>query len=263
MADHQDPPLPRGRTFGAVAQAYAAHRPNYPDTALDWALAPLEGSPHPRLLDLAAGTGKLTASLVHRSSQVSAVEPDPEMLAVLHAELPGVTALAGTAEDIPLPGASVDAVLVGQAFHWFDAERAGAEIARVLRPGGVLAALWNYDDDSVDWVRGYHEAASEDRQVPGVPSGGSRADLPTLGKFSKSDHAEFSHSRQLTTDGLIDVLGTHSWALLSSPEERAAVYDRIRAYLASRPELGTGAGGSFELPLRTAVFRAVRLAERR
>ncbi|MDT7555919.1 MAG: hypothetical protein QOI68_389, partial [Pseudonocardiales bacterium] len=107
MADHQDPPLPRGRTFGAVAQAYAAHRPNYPDTALDWALAPLAGSPNPQLLDLAAGTGKLTASLVHRSSQVTAVEPDPEMLAVLHAELPGVTALAGTAEDIPLPGASV------------------------------------------------------------------------------------------------------------------------------------------------------------
>ncbi|HEX4249336.1 MAG TPA: class I SAM-dependent methyltransferase [Pseudonocardia sp.] len=274
MADHQqtppaaDAPQPvtRGRTFGAVAQAYAAFRPDYPNAALDWALAPLAGRSGdcgPVLLDLAAGTGKLTASLVHRSSQVTAIEPDPEMLAVLHAQLPEVTALAGSAEDIPLPEASVDAVLVGQAFHWFDPERAGAEIARVLRPGGVLAALWNSDDDSVDWVAGYFRAASRERAVPGVPSSGAREDLPRLAELSASERAEFPHSQRLTVEGLVDVLGTHSWALISTPEEREAAFDRVRRYFAERPELVTGPDGVFEMPLCTLVLRALRVAERR
>jgi len=278
MADHQhtppvaavahpaDQPPARGRRFGTVAQSYAAFRPDYPAAALDWALAPLaslERRPEPELLDLAAGTGKLTASLARRSARVTAVEPDAEMLDVLRAELPGVTALSGTAEHIPLPAASVDAVLVGQAFHWFDPERAGAEIARVLRPGGVLAALWNADDDSVDWVDGYHRAASEEDFVPAVRSSGPRSNLPVSPEFGPSERAEFSHSRRLTVDGLIDVLGTHSWALVSTPEERAEVYGRIRAYLATRPELGTAPDGTFELPLCTEVLRAVRVAERR
>ena len=259
----------RSRTFGAVAQAYAAHRPDYPDAALDWALAPLadltgrDGGAGPALLDLAAGTGKLTASLAGRSDHVTAIEPEPEMLAVLHAELPGVTALAGSAEDIPMPAASVDAVLVGQAFHWFDPERAGAEIARVLRPGGVLAALWNADDDTVDWVAGYHRAATRERPVPGVPVGQQREDLPGVPWFSPTERAEFPHSQRLTVDGLIDVLATHSWALISSPEQRDGAFDRVRRYFAGHPELATGPDGAFELPLRTAVFRAFRLAERR
>lgn len=259
----------RSRTFGAVARAYAAHRPDYPDAALDWALAPLadltghDGRTGPALLDLAAGTGKLTASLVGRSGHVTAAEPDPEMLAVLHAELPGVTALAGSAEDIPLPASSVDAVLVGQAFHWFDPERAGAEIARVLRPGGVLAALWNADDDSVDWVAGYHRAATRERAVPGVPVGREREDLPGAPWFAPTERAEFPHSQRLTVDGLIDVLATHSWALISTPEQRDGAFDRVRRYFAGRPALATGPDGAFELPLRTAVFRAFRLAERR
>lgn len=283
MADYQDtppaahpreardrasnPPPTRGRTFGTVAQAYAAYRPSYPDAALDWALAPVSSPASARrgelvLLDLAAGTGKLTASLVRRSTRVTAVEPDPEMLAVLRAELPSVDALPGTAEDIPLPDASVDAVLVGQAFHWFNPEPAAEEIARVLRPGGVLAALWNADDTSVEWVAGYHRAASEEREVPGVPSGGARDDLPATPDFEPSEKAEFGHSQRLTVDGLIDVLGTHSWALISTPEERAEAYARIRTYLATRPEVGTASDGTFELPLRTAVFRAVRRERR-
>jgi SAM-dependent methyltransferase len=265
-----DPP-DRGRRFGTVAEAYAAHRPTYPDAAVDWALAPLTGRGSARreleLLDLAAGTGKLTGSLVRRSSRVTAVEPDPEMLDVLRAELAPpagpVRALRGSAEDIPLPDASVDAVLVGQAFHWFEPERAGREIARVLRPGGVLAALWNADDVSVEWVRGYVEAASVHRRVPGVPATGSRGDLPTLAWFSPSVRAEFTHSRRLTVDGFVDVLGTHSWALVSTPEERAEVYARVRAYLAGPDGPDIGPGGTFELPLRTAVFRAERLADPR
>ncbi|HEY1969157.1 MAG TPA: class I SAM-dependent methyltransferase [Pseudonocardia sp.] len=249
----------RGRTFGTVALAYAAHRPNYPDSAVGWALGP--GTRREHVLDLAAGTGKLTASLVARAGRVSAVEPDPEMLAVLHEQLPTVHALAGSAEHIPLPDASVDAVLVGQAFHWFDPDAAGLEIGRVLRPGGVLAALWNYDDNSVGWVDGYHGAASEDRRVPGVPTGPDRADLPRLDLFAPAERAEFEHSRRLTVDGLIEVLATHSWALVSSEAERTEVYRRVRDYFAGRPEL-FAEDGSFELPMRTFVARSARLADR-
>jgi SAM-dependent methyltransferase len=250
----------RGRSFGAVARAYAAFRPSYPDAAVDWALDPVLARPEPpRVLDLAAGTGKLTASLVARAGQLTAVEPDPEMLAVLRAGLGDrATALAGTAEEIPLPDRSVDAVLVGQAFHWFDERRAGTEIARVLRPGGVLAGLWNADDYSVDWVRGYHDAAAEERDVLAVPAGGDRPDLlADHPDFAPCARAEFGHSRRLTVDGLIDVLGTHSWALVSTPERREEVFRRIRGYLATRRGL-VGPDGSFELPLRTAVVRTLR-----
>jgi SAM-dependent methyltransferase len=269
MADQEEgagDPSDRGRRFGAVAEAYAVYRPDYPDAAVDWALAPLTTRCPGReleLLDLAAGTGKLTAALVRRSGRVTAVEPDPDMLAVLRAELAPpagpVRALRGTAEDIPLPDASVDAVLVGQAFHWFDPERAGLEIARVLRPGGVLAALWNAEDDSVDWVAGYHEAASVHRRVPGVPTGGNRADLPRLAYFTPSARTEFGHTRPVTAPGIVGELGTHSWALLSTPEERATVFARVRAYLTGPSGPATGPDEVFELPLRTAVFRAERL----
>jgi SAM-dependent methyltransferase len=259
---------PRGRSFGAVARAYAAFRPGYPEAAVDWALAPVRGPGLIRVLDLAAGTGQVTAALLRRTevaTPVVAVEPDPEMLAVLGEELGGgrVITLAGTAEDIPLPDTSVDAVLVGQAFHWFEAERAGAEIARVLRPGGVLAGLWNAEDGSVSWVAGYNQAAARGRRVAGVPQGGDQPDpLPADRAFAPQERAEFGHSQRLTVAGLVDVLGTHSWALLSTPEERETAFGRIRDYFATRPDL-FGGDGSFELPLRTRVLRAVRLTERR
>jgi SAM-dependent methyltransferase len=145
----------RARSFGAAAAAYAEHRPGYPDAAVDWALEPVAGGAL-RLLDLAAGTGKLTEPMLSRGAVV-AVEPDAAMRAELVARFPDVDAREGSAEAIPLPDGSVDAVLVGQAWHWFDADRAFAEIARVLRPGGVLAAIWNRDDTRVEWVSGMYE----------------------------------------------------------------------------------------------------------
>src|SRR3954451_17341334 len=144
-------PTSRARSFGAVAAAYAEHRPGYPAAALDWALAPIGGSGTGTLLDLGAGTGKLTTTLLGRGT-VIAVEPDPAMLAELRRLLPDVDAREGSAESIPLRTGGVDAVLVGQAWHWFDTGRALPELARVLRPGGVLAALWNVDDHEVEWV---------------------------------------------------------------------------------------------------------------
>jgi SAM-dependent methyltransferase len=256
----------RARSFGAIAAAYQAHRPGYPDAAIEWGLAPLGRPARLRLLDLGAGTGKLTASLVALgpAAEVTAVEPDPEMLAVLRSTLPTVTALAGTAESIPAADASVDAVLVGQAFHWFDPAAAGAEIARVLRPGGVLAALWNYEDGSPEWMRGYHrivradEALGLDRPAP------SRTGLETHPAFERVRTRGFDNALSMTAQGLLDTLATYSWISTLPEDERRDRTERARRYLATRPETSSGA---FELPLRTTVLRAVRrvgvAAERR
>src|SRR4051795_3575728 len=138
-------------SFGAAAGAYAEQRPDYAQAAVRWALEP---APGPRVLDLGAGTGKLTATLVALGADVIAAEPDPAMLTELRRSLPAVRALPGSAEAIPLPDASVDAVLAGNAMHWFDMAAAGPEIARVLAPGGILAGLWNVLDDQVEWVDG-------------------------------------------------------------------------------------------------------------
>lgn len=140
-----------GASFGAAAAAYAEHRPVYAPDAVRWALAPAPGR---RVLDLGAGTGKLTATLVSLGVDVIAVEPDAAMLGELRARLPGVRALRGRAEGIPLPDGAVGAVLAGHALHWFDMDLAGPEIARVLAPGGILAGLWNVLDDRVEWVAG-------------------------------------------------------------------------------------------------------------
>lgn len=159
----------RATSFGVAAAAYAEHRPDYPAAAIRWALGPLgirtsrtsrDGADsnqdsHPIVvLDLAAGTGKLTAQLADPAvtrvvTSVVAVEPDPPMRAELRRRLPDVPAAAGSAEAIPLAGGTADAVFVGQAAHWFDLDLAMPELARVLRPGGVLAGLWNgHDDDA-------------------------------------------------------------------------------------------------------------------
>ena len=176
--------LRHGSSFGTAAAAYAEHRPDYAEAAVRWALQLPGGDPAGssrtgpprRVLDLAAGTGKLTAALAGLGAEVTAVEPDPAMLAELRRGLPSVRALPGRAEEIPLPDGSVDAVLAGQAMHWFDLDRAVPEIARVLAPGGVLAGLWNVDDDRVDWVAAL--AADQQGQVEhhaAALAGGNRA----------------------------------------------------------------------------------------
>jgi SAM-dependent methyltransferase len=155
-------------SFGAAAAAYAEHRPDYAQAAVRWAL---ELAPGPRVLDLGAGTGKLTATLVALGTEVIAVEPDPAMLAELRRELPAVPALPGNAEAIPLPDASVDAVLAGNALHWFDMDIAGSEIARVLVPGGILAGLWNLSGSA-----GARPLARVTRSAVGAP----RQQTPTF-----------------------------------------------------------------------------------
>jgi SAM-dependent methyltransferase len=266
--DNRDEKLRRGSSFGAAAAAYSEHRPNYPDEAIRWCLAPAATSAGAdisalKVLDLGAGTGKLTLQLTGIVGAVTAVEPDRAMLAELTRLVPSVPAFLGSAESIPLPDASVHAVVCGQSLHWFNLERALPEIARVLVPGGVLGALWNSDDDRVEWVAGLQEAAehvaspalsqrrNEDAMVElAPPTAGASAAL-----FEDSDRAEFPHAQRLTADRLAAVIGTHSQVLVMEPERRARLLAQVQSYLASRPET---ASGEFDLPMVTSVIRAVR-----
>jgi SAM-dependent methyltransferase len=247
-----------GSSFGAAAAAYAEHRPDYAEAAVRWALEPVPGVP--RVLDLGAGTGKLTTTLVALGTDVTAVEPDPAMLAELRRLLPGVPARAGTAEAIPLPDASVDAVLVGQALHWFNLAVAGPEIHRVLAPGGVLAGLWNLDDDRVGWVAELERVSENSASVTvsdwHTQAADAHLDEMDLGElFDPVESAEFPHRQLRTADSLLATIATHSRLLVMDDGERSALLSRIRDYLHERPET---AEGEFILPMVTGVLRARR-----
>ncbi|MCX2185506.1 class I SAM-dependent methyltransferase [Streptomyces sp. SKN60] len=249
-------------SFGAAAVAYAAHRPDYAQAAVRWAL---EAAPGPRVLDLGAGTGKLTATLLAAGvgADAVAVEPDGAMLAELRRALPEVRALQGSAESIPLPDGSVDAVVAGNAMHWFDMAVAGPEIARVLAPGGVLAGLWNVMDDSVAWVDGLARvsgpAAVGPRDTPASwRAATERMHLLATGspRFGSPQQAGFDHGQLRTADSLLATLATRAGMIVMPEEDRTAVLARVRAYLASRPETSAG---EFTLPMQTSVLRVRRL----
>lgn len=244
---HEDWRARRANSFGAAAPAYAEHRPDYPAAAVRWALEPLGEGPH-RVLDLAAGTGKLTGVVLAEGHQVTAVEPDEEMLTELVRRHRNVRALPGSAERVPLPDDTVDAVLVGQAFHWFDAARALPEIARVLRPGGVLAALWNGDDHTVPWVAEFHRVGRSD-----ADDRTSYGDwMPAHELFGETAERVFAHSQRRTAESLVATVNTHSHMLVVDAAERARLNARMLDFLKKTPET---AEGEFDLPLRTYVLR--------
>ncbi|MYT74004.1 MULTISPECIES: class I SAM-dependent methyltransferase [unclassified Streptomyces] len=248
-------------SFGAAADAYAEHRPDYARAAVSWALA---SAPGPRVLDLGAGTGKLTATLLALGADVVAVEPGAAMLSELRRTLPDVRALPGSAEAIGLPDASVDAVLAGNAMHWFDMAVAGPEIARVLAPGGVLAGLWNVMDDDVDWVSGLARVSGSAVVGPRDTPASWRAEtaamhLPKTGTpalFGSPEQEVFPHGQARTAASLVATLATRAGVLVMPEPEREAALARIRAFLASRPET---CEGEFTLPMLTGVLRTRRL----
>jgi SAM-dependent methyltransferase len=254
--------LLHGSSFGAAAAAYAEHRPGYAEAAVCWALEPVRDGRPVRVADVGAGTGKLTATLVGLGAEVTAVEPDPQMLAELRRTMPEVSSVPGSAEEIPLPDASLDAVLAGQAMHWFDMDRALPEIARVLRPGGVLAGLWNVDDDRVGWVAGLAEISKRKSSITLTTWRGSAAKSrqeQLLGEasdlFSATEVGEFGHGQTRTADSLLATIGTHSHLLVMEEAERARLLARVGDFLRSQPET---AHGDFTLPMVTVGLRARR-----
>lgn len=237
----------RSRSFGSQAAAYDRGRPSYPPEAIDWLLA---GSDARDVLDLAAGTGKLTARLVERGLNVVAVDPIPEMLEVLRDALPDTPALVGTAEQIPLPDASVDAVLVAQAWHWFDADRAVAEIARVLRPHGTLGVVWNTRDERLGWVREFGRIVGSERERESAT-----VELPE--PFTDVQSHQVEWTSYITPQALIDYVASRSYCITSPAEVRTHTLERVRELLATHPSLVNSAG--IALPYVTVCMRA-RLA---
>ena len=228
----------RGGSFGAAADVYDRSRPAYPVDAVRWAL-PERAQ---RVLDLGAGTGKLTQVLLDLGLDVVAVEPSEQMRAYVPAR---AEVLAGSAEQVPVADASVDAVLVGQAFHWFDRAAALSEVARVLRPGGTLGLLWNERDETVGWVRAVWDLFSGEPERPG--SGPPFTATPQLGQ---PECRTFGLVQRLDADLLVDLVASRS-ALITLPEdERVEVLHRVRA-LAPEDE-------PFDLPYTTEVWRSVR-----
>jgi SAM-dependent methyltransferase len=231
-------------SFGAAADVYERARPSYPEDALDWVLP--YGARD--VLDLGAGTGKLTRLLLARGLNVTAVEPSDGMRAELSRVLPGVLALAGSAEAIPLPDASVDAVVVAQAWHWVDPSKAAPEVARVLRPDGWLGLIWNSRDASVGWVERFGELLSG-----GVETMDSRNPVvgPPFGEIQRKD---FEWANTLTPDGLVDLAASRSYIISRTEDERVAILDRVREFTRTDPDL---AGRTeFQMPYVTLCSRA-------
>ena len=211
-------------SFGPAAERYERGRPPYPADAVDW-LLPAGAR---RVLDLGAGTGKLTRQLAGRSLDVTAVDPSEGMLAELRRVVPGVPAMIGTGESIPLAEHSVDAVLVAQAWHWVDAARAVPEIARVLTPGGRLGLIWNLRDERVDWVRRLGE----------ILDGGELNRDTTVGPpFGPVEIRDFGWVQHLGPDQLLDLVASRSYVILLPSDQRAALLAQVRQLIATHPAL--------------------------
>ena len=236
-------PHERSLSFGSAAAAYERGRPSYPPEAIDWLLP---AGAHD-VLDLGAGTGKLTTRLVERGLAVVAVDPIAEMLEVLRTSLPATRALLGTAEEIPLEDNSVDAVLVAQAWHWFDPSRAIPEVARVLRPGGRLGLVWNTRDERLGWVRELGEIIGSD----GDPHR-TRVTLPE--PFTDTARHQVEWTNYLTPQALIDLVASRSYCITSPTDVRTKTLDQVRELLATHPALANNNG--LALPYVTVSVRA-------
>jgi ubiquinone/menaquinone biosynthesis C-methylase UbiE len=241
-----------GATFDSVAELYERARPGYAPEAIEWLLPPHAA----RVLDLGAGTGKLTAELVARGLEVVAVEPSAGMREQLVTRLSTVDVRAGTAEATGLPDGDVDAVVIAAALHWFERPAADHEIARVLRPGGVVGVLANRRDTSVTWVRALDEIlAARLAGHPRSPRSTAEATFdPAL--FDRPERAEFPHHQTVDADGLADVIATRSYVIDLPDPERAALLDEVRDLARTHPDLA--GRESFEVPYVTEAVRSHR-----
>jgi SAM-dependent methyltransferase len=246
----------RALSFGLVAEDYEATRPGWPLDPFTHVFEHFDVRPRPDIVDLAAGTGKLTRTLARVAGTLVAVEPDPDLRAVLARVLPDVRVLAGTAEELPLAAASADVVCAGQAFHWFDVGRALTEIARVLRPRGVVIAGWNAPPEAGTWYDAVIDflhvanpdhlpAMTEDWEVAlAHPAYGNVFEVAVRHE-QPSDRAQFER-----------LLGTHSMINLLPPARRAEL---IEEALAVAVEQGAfGADGTCAIPWSCALYALQR-----
>jgi len=239
VTDHQ------GRSFGTVAGDYDRYRPGYPPEAVAWAL----GERPLRVADLGAGTGILSRLLHRLGHEVTAVEPDDRMRARLAEASPGVAAVAGTAEEVPLPDGSVDAVVAGQAYHWFDPDRAHPEMARVLRPGGRVVAMWNDCDLDTAWtVRLVELIDGPDAVIHG------RDGTDFGGYFGPVERAEFRHDLWTTPDDVLRLTTTRSPYIVATPRGRRELLAAVRTLTGSGELAGRD---RFPMPHVTRVYRAL------
>jgi SAM-dependent methyltransferase len=264
-------------SFGKVAESYDRVRPGPAPAAVDWLLpAGCEAA-----VDLAAGTGLFTRALLGRVPQITAVEPDGRMRAVLAERTGGVRVLDGRGEAIPLPDSSVDAVFVSTAWHWFDPALAIAEIARVLRDGGRLGVIWTSRNRADDWVAELDLLRLS--AVPGEACDGEAGEprtadqvrekldrhhsvtLPPDAPFGRAEVESFTFTRTMDVDDVVDWLATNSVLITASPADREAGLARCRTALLAHATGDSPGGGSpgdgsrVEMPLRSWCWRADRL----
>ncbi len=237
--------------FGRRSEVYERSRPTYPGPVVDLLAERADLGPGRRVADLAAGTGKLTRQLLVTGAFCVAVEPSADMRAVCRQAVPGAPVVAGTAEAVPLANASVDLVTAAQAFHWFDATLALSEMARVLRPGGLVALLWNTRDESVPWVAELGAIMRGAGRAPEAPAAEFLDRVPAnpLGSFERD---RFTHVAPVDRAGLVDLVASRSYVNVLGEVERRRVLARVGDLAGGLPE-------PIEVPYVTEVLTARRL----
>jgi SAM-dependent methyltransferase len=245
--------IPRRLTFGAHAAAYERARPAWPEAAAQW-LVPGGAE---LVVELGAGTGKLTRAVSALGTRVVAVEPDPRMLAVLNGL--GLEGVDGSAEAIPFDDGVADGVVAGSSLHWFELERALPEIHRVLRPGGRFGFGWNHRDDRhlaiARMGRTVYEAQAR-RPGPRWRSRDWAAELTESGLFRDVEHALFEHVHELPREALADHLLSYSGVAALPEDERRRIFGEVAQLIDADPSLGDGE--TLRLPFVVAAYRATR-----
>jgi SAM-dependent methyltransferase len=245
---------PRRLTFGAHAGAYERARPEWPEEAARW-LVP-DGAK--LVVELGAGTGKLTRAMAALGVEIVAVEPDPRMLAVLRGL--GLEGVEGSAEAIPFGDGVADAVVAGSSLHWFELELALPEIHRVLRPGGRFGFGWNHRDDRHPAIAGMTEAIYEAQaRTPRGPRWRRRdwsTELAAGGLFRDVERALFEHVLELPREALRDHLMSYSGVAALTEDERKPVLSKVAALLDSDDSVS--GGGTLRLPFVVTAYRATR-----